>query len=91
MNHAVLFQQIIIEFVPRYMRRAVACFIVDFYGDFSDAFFYQKIRVSVVIVNIVKMILTVEKPRLFRAEGIGEKLDDILLPAPLRFQEKSFL
>ena len=79
MNHAVLFQKVIPEFILRNKRRMMTCFIVNFNGNFSDSVFYQKIRISVVVVNIVEMILTVEKTRLFSAECIGEKLNEHIL------------
>ena len=72
MNHAVLFEQVVIKFIVGNKPWIVAGFIINLNRDSLGTVFNHKISKTVVVVNIIEVILAIKITGFFRAKGIGE-------------------
>ena len=79
-DHAVLFQQVIPVFLLRNHIPVVSGVIVDLDGDPSSAIHQSKVGIAIILVDVVKRILGIQKPRLLRPKGLGEQPEEQILP-----------
>ena len=78
-DHAVLFEKIVGELVSGDEPRVVGGLVVYLDGDALCPAFADKISKARVLVDVKKRVLRIQQPRLFRAEGIGEDIDEEVL------------
>ena len=72
MNHAVLFEQVIIKLVVGNKSWIVAGFIINLNCNSLCTVFNHKIRKTVVVINIIEVILAIKITGFFRTKGIRE-------------------
>lgn len=78
-NHAVLFEQVIVKFVLGYQLGVMGRLIIDLNGHLSPAVFDQEVGKPIILVDVRERILRVEIASLLGTESVGEQFDKQIL------------
>ena len=72
-DHAILLQQIIIEFVGCHKTFVVGRLVIDLNGYSSSTVFQNKVSVAAVLIDVIEVILRIEVSGLLCTEGFAEQ------------------
>ena len=78
-NHAVLFQKVIIELPGGYQLLIMGRLIVNLDCHSSGTVLQHEVRIAAVLINVVEMVLGIQIPCFFCAKCIAEQLYEQIL------------
>lgn len=74
MNHAVLLQQVIVEFIRGDEALVMRSLVIYFNCHTPRTIFQHKISITAILINIIKMVLRIEISGLLCTESLAEQL-----------------